>query len=177
MNLQTNNKRQIGAVLLVSMVILVALTMLGVTSMKSSLSELTMAGNLRESVLTFQAAEVGLKIAEGIIEDSVSTNMFNGATTSLLNVSTNDPDYLDETSWDNATNANIALENISTSPKYIIRYLGPRPIDPKIKGLNVGGGYGQYRLKELENFRVTSRGTGQTGNFFRVLQSYYAKEY
>ena len=65
------------------MVILVALTMLGVTSMKGALTELTMAGNLRESGLTFQAAEAGLVFSERFIQNSTSKSTFNG-TTSLL---------------------------------------------------------------------------------------------
>ncbi|MDJ0882105.1 MAG: PilX N-terminal domain-containing pilus assembly protein, partial [Gammaproteobacteria bacterium] len=58
---------QSGAALVVSLIILVAMTMLGITSMKGSVTELAMAGNLRESALTFQAAEAGLSTAEAIL--------------------------------------------------------------------------------------------------------------
>jgi len=168
-------QKQQGAVLLVSMVILVALTMLGVTSMKSSLTELTMAGNLRESGLTFQAAEAGLKSAESVIEATRSLATFDGST-SLLNEASEDPDYLNSTSWTNATSANVVLQNINTAPKYIIRYIGER--DSNVNASIGIGGYGRNQSGiVLSNFRVTSRGTGQTGNFFRVVQSYYAREY
>ena len=175
MNIKINNKKQSGAVLLVSMVILVALTMLGVTSMKSSLSELTMAGNLRESGLTFQAAEAGLKTAERLVEDSVTVTLFDGSN-SLLNESNVDPDYLAKASWTSASESNVVLKNIGVKPKYIIRYLGER--DSNAKANIALGGYGRNQSGTvISNFRVTSRGSGQTGNFYRVVQSYYAKEY
>ncbi|MBL7004166.1 MAG: hypothetical protein ISR69_09095 [Gammaproteobacteria bacterium] len=171
----TINNQQ-GAVLLVSMVILVALTMLGVTSMKSSLTELTMAGNLREAGLTFQAAEAGLRTAESIIENSTSLDIFDG-TASMLNEASLDPNYLATASWTTATAANVNLSNISTNPRYIIRYLGPRNTNP-LADKNISGGYGASQVGTIiQNFRVTSRGSGQTGNFFRVVQSYYGKEY
>ncbi len=168
-------KTHTGAVLIVSMVMLIAITMLGVTSMKSSLTELTMAGNLRESGLTFQAAEAGLKSAESLVENTTSLSAYDGST-SLLNKASTDPDYFAKVSWTDATTANVNLKNISINPKYIIRYLGDSDTNEKA-GLGIGAGYGQNNLGTvLSNFRVTARGTGQTGNFFRIVQSYYAKE-
>lgn len=170
-----NLKKQTGAVLLVSMVILVALTMLGVTSMKGSLTELTMAGNLRESGLTFQAAEAGLKSAEQIVNNSTSLTIFNGST-SLLSLSDIDPAYLQKATWTGATEADVDLENVSASPRYIIKYLGERNSNANA-AISIGG-YGRNQSGiVISNFRVTSRGVGQTGNISRVVQSYYGKEY
>jgi len=175
MKAHNNLAQQAGAVLVVSMVILVSLTMLGVTSMKGALTELTMAGNLRESGLTFQAAEAGLVFSENFIQNTTSKTEFGG-TTSLLGKSDVDPDYMDKASWNNAAAANITLESISVSPKYIIRYLGDR--NTNAKAAVAIGGYGRNQSGTiLSNFRVTSRGAGQTGNYFRVVQSYYAKEF
>jgi len=175
MKTHNNLAQQTGAVLVVSMVILVSLTMLGVTSMKGALTELTMAGNLRESGLTFQAAEAGLVFSENLIQSTTSKTEFNG-TTSLLDKSDVDPDYMDKASWDNATEASVSLEGISVSPKYIIRYIGDRNTNANAD-IAIGG-YGKNQSGTiLSNFRVTSRGAGQTGNYFRVVQSYYAREY
>lgn len=168
-------QHQSGAVLVVSMVMLVAITMLGVTSMKGSLTELTMAGNLRESSLTFQAAEAGLHEAEDLVQ-TTSLAEFDGSSSSMLGEANLDPNYLDANSWTNANNANISLKNIANKPKYIIRYLGTTDTNANAK-LKIGDGYSRNRSGlKLNNFRVTSRGSGQTGNFFRVVQSYYAVE-
>lgn len=173
--LMIKRKGQKGAVLLVSMVILLALTMLGVTSMKSSLTGLTMAGNLREAGLAFQAAEAGLRSAENIIEGSTSLTLFDGST-SLLNRASVDPNYLLAASWLNASQANVVLANVSNNPRYIIRYLGDRGSSVNA-ALSLDGYGGNQSDRLISNFRVTSRGTGQTGNFFKVVQSYYGKEY
>ncbi len=55
--------RQSGAVLIVAMIILVVLTLLGVTAMNTSSLEERMAANTQESVHAFQAAETGYSLA------------------------------------------------------------------------------------------------------------------
>lgn len=168
---------QQGAALVVSLVILVAMTMLGITSMKGSSTELTMAGNLRESGLTFQAAEAGLRHAESIVENSASSAIFDGTNPSRLSKGDTDPDYLVTTTWDNALSADVTLANISTNPKYIIKYLGDWAQNP-LALVNIGEGYGgQSPGRIISNYRVTSRGSGQTGRTFRTVQSYYGIEY
>ncbi len=170
-------KNQQGVALLVSLILLVAMTMLGISSMKGSSTELTMAGNLRESGLTFQAAEAGLRQAEAIVEDSSSSAMFDGTSPSLLSNTDADPDYLDKTSWDSATTTSISLAGIKTNPQYIIKYLGDWAQNP-LALVNIGAGYGgQPPGSIISNFRSTSRGTGQTGNTARTVQSYYGKQY
>ena len=67
MNIRNHN-RQAGVTLVVSLVILVTMTLLGVTSIQSTRTEVAMAGNLREAGLTFNAAEAGLRFAETFVE-------------------------------------------------------------------------------------------------------------
>lgn len=52
---------QRGAVLVISLIILLLLTIIGVTSMRGTILEERMAGNLRDRNLSFQAAETGLQ--------------------------------------------------------------------------------------------------------------------
>jgi len=51
---------QRGVALVLAMVILVILTMLGISSMKSSTLELKMAAGIQDNTMAFQAAESGL---------------------------------------------------------------------------------------------------------------------
>ena len=69
--------RQSGMTLIVSLVILMALTILGVTSMQSTRTEISMAGNLRESGIAFNAAEAGLRAAEDFVNNSTTITIFN----------------------------------------------------------------------------------------------------
>jgi type II secretory pathway pseudopilin PulG len=62
--LNTNQPaRQSGAVLIVAMILLVVLTMLGVTAMNTTSLEERMASNTQEQVRAFQAAETALSEA------------------------------------------------------------------------------------------------------------------
>ena len=102
--LNISSRRQSGVTLIVSLVILVALTVLGVTSMQSTRTEISMAGNQRETGLMFQAAEVGLVTAEDFIETSTTNADFDDSTLGLHTVVPNDttyfgPDYFDYATW------------------------------------------------------------------------------
>ncbi len=58
-----NLARQSGAVLIVAMIILVILTLLGVTAMNTTSLQERIASNTQEQVHAFQAAETGLNLA------------------------------------------------------------------------------------------------------------------
>ena len=82
---------QQGSVLIISLVIMVVLTILGVSGMKTTILEEKMAGNMRDSQLAFQAAEATLKQAEQYIEQNVVSissfdNDGSGAITSLRRI-------------------------------------------------------------------------------------------
>ena len=57
-------RRQSGAVLIVAMIILVILTLLGVTAMNTTSLQERIASNTQEQVHAFQAAETGLNQAD-----------------------------------------------------------------------------------------------------------------
>ena len=71
-----NKHKQSGMTLVVSLIILVSLTIIGISSMQSTRTEISMAGNQRESGLTFAAAEAGLRDAETFVTDSISKNIY-----------------------------------------------------------------------------------------------------
>lgn len=58
------NRQQKGAVLLVALVMLLLLTIIGVTSMRGTSLQENMANNLKERQLAFQAAEAALRAGE-----------------------------------------------------------------------------------------------------------------
>ena len=172
MNISNSPCKQSGAALVVSLLLLVALTMMGVTSMRGSSTELTMAGNLRESALTFQAAEAGLSNAEAQLRI--------GATpASILADSAAEPNYLDNQTWEgaNVTITDLALTNVATPPRYIIKSMGSWNPDQNVASLDPGfAGYGQVSSAQtVEYFRVTARGYGQTGVTHRTLQSFFGR--
>lgn len=165
-------RQQSGAALIVSLLILMGMTMLGITSMKGSSTELAMAGNLRESAITFQAAEAGLKTAEAILDAGNDP-------ANLLASSDLDPNYLADATWNSAaaTQAAVSLANISNNPRYIIKHLGKWNPDKNVYDLDPGfSGYGLTSSAiKIDYYRSTARGFGQTGNTFRTVQSYFGR--
>ncbi len=171
-----NPNKQAGVTLVVSLVILVTMTLLGVTSIKSTRTEIAMAGNLREAGLTFNAAEAGLRFAETFVEDSTTTTVYADPTIGLYAEADLDPDYSDYTIWAASQLAAFGLAYVAQDPDFIIRYLGDRSQNEVAK-INIGG-YGTAQPGiTVSNFRVTARGTGQSGNARRFVQSYYGKEF
>ena len=171
-----NYTQQSGMTLIVSLIMLVSLTIIGVVSMQSTRTEISMAGNQREAGMTFNAAEAGLRDAEAYIMASISKTAFNDPTLGLYDKVDEDPDYMDYAVWTDSQVAPTTLAYASEQPRFIIKYLGDRSQN-EVAAVNIGG-YGSSQPGiTVSNFRVTARGAGQTGNTYRIVQSYYGKEY
>ena len=168
--------RQSGMTLIVSLIILISLTMLGVTSMQSTRTEIAMAGNLRESGITFNATEAGLRAAEDFVNNTVTTTVYVDPTIGLYSELDNDPSYNVSATWDASQTASTNLLDVIEQPRFIIHYLGDRSQN-EVAAVNIGGyGGGQPGLT-VSNFRITARGAGQSGNTYRYAQSYFGREY
>ena len=165
-----NSHHQKGATLVVSLIILLSLTMLGITSMRGTTTEIAMAGNLRESAITFQAAEAGLRSAEATLQAG-------NEPAGMLAADADDPNYFLDATWDNATVASISLAGIANNPRYIVKSLGTWNPDRNVSSLDPGfSGYGlTSSAKTVAYYRATARGFGLTGNTFRTVQSFYAR--
>jgi len=170
-------RKQQGSVLIISLVIMLVLTILGVSGMKTSLLEEKMAGNLRDGQLAFQAAEAALKQAEHYIDDNIVSiaNFDNDGSDGLYDKSIARP--WETINWDN----NDSLEysgfdstySISTPPRFIIQHLVSQANNLDELNLdNYGQGTGAGRI---EMFLITARATGSAGNSTVTLQSTYGK--
>jgi type IV pilus assembly protein PilX len=170
------NHAQSGMTLIISLIILISLTILGVTSMQATRTEVSMAGNLRESGITFSAAESGLIAAERYVNASISTTLFDDPANGLYSNTANDPDYSAAATWASSQLATTSLPHVAAQPNFIVKYLGDRSQN-EVAAVNIGGyGSGQPGLT-VSNFRVTARGVGRTGNSFRYVQSYFGTVY
>ena len=167
---------QRGMVLVVSMIILISLTVLGLATMQATRTEISMAGNQRELSITFNAAEAGLSAAEQYIDNSISKTIYNDPTQGLYDRLNIDPDYRDPTIWTASQTATIGLPHVAEEPRFIIKYLGDRSQN-EVAAVNIGG-YGSSQPGiTVSNFRITTRAVGQTGRAIRQLQAYYGKSF
>lgn len=169
--------KQCGSVLIISLVIMVVLTILGVSGMRTAVLEEKMAGNMRDSQLAFQAAEATLKQAEQYIDENI---------VSIVNFDTDGSDGLYSTDiyqpWNNiAWDSSDSLEytdfdsdySVKASPRFIIQHLVSQKNDIDDLNLNnYGQGTGAGRI---EMFVITARATGISGKSVVTLQSTYGK--
>lgn len=70
--LHSHAAHQSGAVLVVSLIMLLLLTLIGTTAMQTTSLEEKMAGNMRDRSIAFQAAESALRDAERDVSNSVA---------------------------------------------------------------------------------------------------------
>ncbi len=142
-------QRQCGAVLFVSLIILLLMTIIGVSAMQNTTMQEKMAGNLRDANLAFQAAESALRDAENYIANTASLPIFasdcgsasnsnNGLCLPIVPSSTSYPQWENVSYWSNTdktrcygagTNA-AQLSLVSKQPRYMAEEIAIPPLDP-----------------------------------------------
>ncbi len=184
--MKNHRKQQRGVALVISLIILVSLTMLGLTSIQRTTTDLAMAGNQRENGLMFHAAELALVEAEAYTEINVSETEYEEPSKGLLSVRGREedtayrsPDYFQKTTWDTgSTEADTSVVDdfgVAAEPRWMIEYLGERSNSPLTEGTI--GDYGSKPPgKKSRIYRSTGRGVGMTGNSYRYVQSYYGRQ-
>ena len=167
--------QQQGAVLIISLIILLVLTVIGIAGMRTTVLEEKMASNSFDQNTAFQAAEAALRDGEDTVNGLVTTASFDG-TNGRLGSSDSDPDWFDSATWDPNNATSIAysgtLSDVKTQPRYIIKFIGQA-------ANNTGSlktvGYGVHKTSTVNDFRVTARGPGKSDNSQVILQTYYGK--
>jgi type IV pilus assembly protein PilX len=164
--------QQKGAVLIVSIIILLVITLISVTAMQTTCLEEKMAGNMRNKNLAFQAAEAALRAGEDYLSGA-TLGSFNG-TNGLYQPSTGLQQRWEDIDWHssssvrayNKTTDGGDLNDLASMPTYIIEELSVE---------ETGGSLEAGTPKEGKLYRVTSRGVGGTANAMVMLQSVFRK--
>lgn len=170
---------QRGAVLVVSLIILLVLTLLSIATARSTLMQEKMTAAVNDTHISLQAAELGMLSAEAYIETLVSTAGFSSTGTGGLYKKDNSPEDL----FAAATWGATKVRSATTSPiagsvpvaTYYIEELGAIDEAEVAGGVNLMG-YGQSSgTGNITGFRVVVRGVGRSPTSERVLASYYGK--
>jgi len=187
------NKRQQGVALFMSLVMLLILTLLGLSSIQSTSMQERMSRNARDSNLAFQGAESAIREAELILEDANSLLPFQAANTNgyydaagngNVNIYTCSGSQVPPAcfDWDTAANNSRQFATVSTNidgvaaqPKYIIEFIKTVVSDEDRLNLdNIGQDTGSGRT---QIFRVTTYGTGGTNTAHVMIQSTYGQRF
>lgn len=115
-------KSQDGAVLITTLMILVLLTIFGVSTMDTNILEEKMAGNMRERNVAFQSAEAALRACEGYLA-TLSTLPYpsNDGNTSIWDYKKADPDTSNNIPWwDEWNTANWSVRSVNNPANAVI---------------------------------------------------------
>jgi len=166
--IQSILRRERGAILVSALLMLLVLTVIGVSVMQITRMQERMAGNTRDLNLAFQGSEAGLRDAEQTLWDAGSIIACNTPDCvrprGILPVLNNQTQ-----AWWNAQSQEYGddgaqdIEELAADPQFVVEELalvGPLVVDDP-------GGRMFYQ--------VTSRSTGASGATNTVLQTTFAK--
>ncbi|MBK6596511.1 MAG: pilus assembly protein PilZ [Proteobacteria bacterium] len=170
-------QRQAGAALVTSLLLLVVLTILGITTMQMTRMQERMAGNTRDISLAFQAAEAALRDGEALIDAAptapipCSTPPCNVYQTDFLPLLTGQG-----TAWWNTNGIEYGVTGtdeladtlgVAQDPRRTVEYLRFVPDDLMVGGATTGRDF----------YQVTGYSRGASNNAYIVLQTTFAKSF
>ena len=166
---------QRGAVLIVSLIFLLIVTLIAVGSMRDTILEEKMAGNTRDRNLAFQSAESGVREAEQFIEGIASLGNF-GTTAGLYGQTEPEPVFWSPTTWSDATYHVVAASDFGSyaAPRYMVKHF--TTVVGTEGAMNMSG-YGDNKgTGDVTIFKITARGTGGNADSAEViLRSQYGR--
>jgi len=173
----TAKGRQKGAVLIVSLMMMLLLTIIGVTAMNNVTMEERMAGNLRDGDLSFQAAESALRDGENVLagllaEPPLCTNI--GSPPATCNDVWSQGVLTDLSSqsaglWSAISRQGASLAGVPANPGFLLEELN------YIRDSLVVGHTGM--ITGSDYYKVTTRATGGSQSAITILQTTYVKRY
>ena len=181
---QSMPSKQTGAVLITSIVLLIIFTMLGVATMRTNITDITVQDGIKNRNNAFQCAEAALRSGETWLGDlsgpayAVDANpaqsnseVWEANVTAIRNPSTQlDSLWADDTkTWSYGTdlmNANASI-GCKTDPRYFIETLGA------VSSASDSLDYESMAKGKSAMYRVTSYSTGMDDNATVVLQTTY----
>lgn len=160
-------QQESGAVLIVALVMVLLISIVALSGMRSSNLQEAMAGNMRDKNLAFQAAETGLVAGEALVDYRVTPPDCLGVTTCLPGRSGSEAImYLDKDEFiatSRESGMDLSDVGIEEVPRFIIEELSPVALPGS--SLEKGSPF------TLLPYRVTSRGTGLGTDSWVILQT------
>ncbi len=168
---------QTGAVLVVSLMMLVIMTLIGVTAMRSTILEEKMSANARDSMLALEASETVLLDGERHLENTINSLVvaFDGTQLGLYEEGTN-PNLLVDATWVNAITYSDTYPDVTSQPRFIIEFMGA--VGGATNSTLYISSYDSVDVLGVPHaFRITARGTGRSDNAVVLLQSNYIRTF
>ncbi|HVY80763.1 MAG TPA: PilX N-terminal domain-containing pilus assembly protein [Steroidobacteraceae bacterium] len=184
----STNRRQRGTALVTSLLLLLVLTVIGITAMQVTRMEERMAGNTRDLNMAFQGAEAALRNGEDMIAaQPFAPNPAGGvcaaAPCKFWDANASDvanPESRDDAWWQGAAPTQYEasgdhsgtptedMPDLAHDPAFVVEYITEVP-----DTVSIGSGDGPPSSRFF--YQVTAASPGATGNAITVLQSTYAR--
>ena len=167
-------KRERGAVLVVGLIMLLLLTIVGLSGIRNSTLQEKMAGAMIDRQVAFQAAEAALRAGKDFAAGAAALVVGSDG------VVDDDPASGSVAFWEDFNWADQAyeirggdaLEGVDSQPRYAIQELASGSVKPPTPGEE------EDASKPVETtavYRITARGTGRSGGSEVILQSIIEK--
>ena len=168
----TSPSQQKGVSILVTMVMLLVMTLIGVSSMKTAIVELKMAGSMQQEGLALNRAEEALRVGEtdvdAIIADPTAFDFAAVGDSYYVNADAVDVQQID---WA-ASGITSQQAGANASDVYVTEYLGAKAIPGESIKISTDG---RIIGGAVHTFRITTRSaTGK--NAVRLIQGIYVSD-
>lgn len=162
-----------GAVLPVSLIVLLVLTLIVMTSNQSTLVQEKLSSALTRSHTNLSLAEMAVAEAESIIQRLHSVSDINHMK-GMYSEHELIGDLFDETSWSHAQEIKITLsDNSFATSQYMVQYLGLSD-SPRVNGVMLTP-YGEGAEKPRHIFKVIGRSLGFAHSSKRIVITHFSK--
>lgn len=160
-------RHQQGTALIIALVMLIAMTVLGLTSARSTLMQEQMTGNKRQKQVAFEAAEAALRTGEGDLWSRLGGAPPNARqATNCSPCDVLQPDSLDPVADATWSGGNVRqgpnMPGLAQRPAFFIEQQQTVPLTPMT---------GRGGTQELRYYTVTGRATGEEARVESILQS------
>lgn len=153
-----------GAALVVSLILLLIMTIIGVAAMNGARLEVSMAGMMQREEVALRSAERTLAVAERYTENTIDNNFDNTVPGQYL---PGDGPDVSQTDWSGFVAAG------SEEDAFVVEYLGLTTLPG---GALNDGGDPSIPGDEVNTYRVSARSETE-GNAVRIVESIYTKLY
>ncbi len=172
-----NLSKQAGVALFISLVMLLVLTIAGVSAVQTTSLEERMARNTHDRLIAFQAAESALREAETFLLNNVNaTALFTdgGANGMWTTAPFNQEERWKGDIWDAGSAGSVevdgAITEVAEQPRFMVEWLAT--VQREENSEQLGSSYNAL-FDRIEVFRITARGVGGSPNARVMLQSHF----
>lgn len=168
-------QHQRGASLVVGMILMVLITMLGLTTLGTSLLEERMAANARDRIRAFEAAEAALRLCESAIDPNTTSFSATGGDGGMFNNVDPGRWQADWAGWEASAptvREYAGLPLVASQPRCIAERLAAEINETPGAPESLRRGLPVETARTYRHYRVTARGVGLSERTVVMLQSH-----